>query len=111
MLAGLAPASAFELNVDGTNVPRSVSLGWAATFRTPEGVATLVLHQLPLNAVLAGITLGLWLVMLLGFGTLERIEGPIRRRRPVVPAGPAGDGDEVTIASAVTVSSGWAEQP
>ena len=83
-LAGLAPSSAFALSVDGKNVPRSGSLGWAATYLTPAGDGRLVLHQLPLNGVLAAITLLLWVAFAVGFGALERADGVLvrlRRRR------------------------------
>jgi GT2 family glycosyltransferase len=80
VLAGLAPASAFQLEVDGRDSARTVSLGWAAVFHVPTGSARLVLHQLPLNALIAAVTLGLWLTFLLGFGALESLERLTRRR-------------------------------
>ncbi len=89
VVAGMSPASAFELRVNGKDTPRSVSLSWAPVFDTPAGTATLVLHQLPLNAVFATITLGLWASFLLGFGALEflaSLDKRRTRRRPVARA-------------------------
>ena len=81
VLAGLAPSSAFALNVNGKDVARSGSLGWAATYTTPAGVAKLVLHQIPLNGLFAAMTLALWVLLALGFGALERVERTFGRRR------------------------------
>lgn len=99
LLAGLAPSSAFALSVGGKNVERSGSLGWAATYRTTGGNAELVLHQLPLNGLLAGLTLLLWFLFAAGFGVLERLDGVTARlrRRPVpVLTESLGAGDPVT---------------
>jgi hypothetical protein len=40
----------------------------------------LVLHQFPINGLLAIFTLGLWGVSLLGFGGLQRLEEIIGRK-------------------------------
>ncbi len=88
--AGVAPASAFDLVVNGSLVPRSVSDGWVPTYRvgTQSSTATaqLVLHRFPWNGILAGVTLGLWTIVWLGFGLIQRLEWLFtgRRRRGVV---------------------------
>jgi GT2 family glycosyltransferase len=81
VLAGVAPASAFELVENGRAATKSTSLNWATTFRTPAGTATLVLRRFPLNALLATLTLLMWVAILLGFGALETLE-TLRRRSP-----------------------------
>jgi len=88
--AGVAPASDFELEVNGTIVPRTVSDGWVPTFHVGASTTTpnaqLVLHRFPWNGILAGITLGLWTIVWLGFGLVQRLEWLFtgRRRRVVV---------------------------
>jgi hypothetical protein len=48
----------------------------------PE-VATVSLHQFPLNGILAMFTLGMWLIVWFGFGWIERLEWLFTaRRRP-----------------------------
>jgi hypothetical protein len=81
VFAGLSPASAFSLQVNGHTVGRASAFGWAARYDAPAGVAKLTLRQLPLNAVIAALTLALWLLLGLGFGTLEILEGALHRRR------------------------------
>ena len=81
VLAGVAPASAFALVVNGHAVERHVALGGAAVFSTPAGRAALVLRNLPLNAALALVTLGMWGMLLLGFGGLERVRRRVRGSR------------------------------
>ena len=39
------------------------------------------LHQFPLNGLLAFFTLGLWLIMWLGFGLIARLEWLFTARR------------------------------
>ena len=47
----------------------------------------LVLHQFPLNGLLALFTLGLWAIVWLGFGWIHRVEWLFNRRhRRVVVA-------------------------
>jgi hypothetical protein len=88
--AGVAPASDFSLVVNGSLARRSVSDGWVPTFHvtteSPTGTARLVLHRFPWNGILAGITLGLWTIVWLGFGLVQRLEWLFtgRRRRGVV---------------------------
>ena len=77
--AALAPAGAFALEVNGVSVSREIRKGWGATYSTPPStnsvnIGTLVLHQFPLNGLLAGFTLLLWLVVWLGFGWIQRLE-------------------------------------
>ena len=90
VVAGLAPASAFALDVNGVAATRHTSFGWAPTYlinhyRGPAK-AQLVLHQFPLNGLLALFTLGLWAIVWLGFGSVERFEWIFKRRRRVVRA-------------------------
>jgi hypothetical protein len=84
--AALAPAGAFALNVDGLATPRSTGHNWWPRYRVPAGTApkqaTLVLHQFPLNGLLAAFTLGLWLIVWLGFGVVARLEWIFTRPRP-----------------------------
>jgi len=86
VVAGMSPATAFALHVKGVAVPRSGRLGWAATYETSPGVGSLVLHQFPLNGLLALVTLGLWVSFASGFGTIEMYEivtgGRRKRGRP-----------------------------
>ncbi|HEY1223010.1 MAG TPA: hypothetical protein VGE75_05900, partial [Acidimicrobiales bacterium] len=89
--AGVAPASAFELEVNGSLVPRSVSDGWVPTYHVGNEATTataqLVLHRFPWNGILAGFTLLLWAIVWLGFGLIQRLEWLFTgRRRQVVVA-------------------------
>jgi GT2 family glycosyltransferase len=81
VLAGLTPAGAFDLKVNGHDVARGESLGGVPTFATRAGNAVLVLHQLPINGVMALVTLLMWSAFGLGFGALELLERLTRRRR------------------------------
>ncbi len=82
--SGLAPASAFSLEVDGHAARRQVFDGWAPSYQvgTYSGipVAKLVLHRLPLNGLLALVTLVLWATVWLGFGWVQRFEWLFTRR-------------------------------
>lgn len=90
IVAGLAPASAFSLDVDGRAVPRTTFGTWTPSFRVPakalNPTATVVLNRFPLNGVLAGFTLAMWIIVWLGFGWIQRLEwlftGRRRRRTP-----------------------------
>jgi hypothetical protein len=97
VLAGVTPASAFALRVNGHQVPESVSLGGVAVFTTPKGEAQLVLHQWPLNGIIAFLMMVVWLAFALGFGALEFLERLTRRRyAPTrVPATPSPREDEL----------------
>ncbi len=83
--AGLAPASAFALVVDGRASTRTTSDGWVPTYKvrasTANPTAELVLHQFPLNGILAGFTLSLWILVWLGFGLIQRLEWLFTGRR------------------------------
>ena len=90
VVLGLAPASAFSLVVNGAAAPRTVA-GWLGTYQVGSFHGPVngrvVLHRLPLNGVLAGATLALWAVMLLGLAGVQRLEALYRRtNRPVVTA-------------------------
>lgn len=86
VVLGLAPASAFALDVDGHTTTRSTSHGWAPTYAvnaaTKHWVASVSLHQFPLNGILALFTLGMWLIIWLGFGWVQRLEWLFTGRRP-----------------------------
>jgi len=58
-------------------------LGWVGAYTVSSSSAPklkLVLHQFPLNGLLAIFTLGLWGVSLLGFGGVQRLEEIIGRK-------------------------------
>jgi GT2 family glycosyltransferase len=84
VVAGVAPASAFTFEVNGTPVPRTTSFAWAPTYQvgnfatTPTG--QLVMHRLPFNGLLALATVCLWALAWLGFGWVHRLEGLFTRR-------------------------------
>ena len=87
VVAGLAPASAFALRVNGVAATRRTAYGWAPAYlvnnyRSPA-TAQLVLRQFPLNGLLALFTLGLWAIVWLGFGSVQRFERIATRRRRV----------------------------
>jgi GT2 family glycosyltransferase len=90
VVAGIAPASAFSLVVNGHAVSRSTSFGWAPTFAVGDAgnsaTGELVLHQFPFDGILAALTLGLWIVIWLGFGVIQRLEWLFTGRRNVVVA-------------------------
>jgi GT2 family glycosyltransferase len=97
VVAGLAPAGAFALEVDGQAAPRTTYGGWTpyysvATIPThPAG--KIVLRQFPLNGLIALFTLGMWAIVWLGFGWVQRLEWLFtgRRRRMVSPRAPKDD--------------------
>ncbi|MDE3065281.1 MAG: glycosyltransferase family 2 protein [Acidobacteriota bacterium] len=72
VVAGLAPADAFELTVNGRAAARAPAAGtWAGAYRvsatgTPTGEITL--HHPPWNGLLALVTLLAWLYAATGFG-------------------------------------------
>ena len=90
VVAGLAPASAFELEVNGRAAPRTVSSGWAPTYKVGTlatgATAKLVLHRFPLNGLLALVTLLLWTLVWLGFGVIARLEWLFTGRRQATVA-------------------------
>ena len=83
--AGLAPASAFALDVGGRPTGRKVESGWSPTFTVPSTTTKwsghISLHQFPLNGLLALFTLGMWLIIWLGFGWIHRLEWLFTGRR------------------------------
>ena len=93
---GLAPASAFSLDVDGQAASRAIDHLWTPIFQVSptagasDGAngptARVVLHRLPLNAILAAFTLLIWALVFLGFGWVHRLEWLVTgRRRPTHP--------------------------
>lgn len=90
VIAGFAPAGYFTLVVNGHALARTTSYGWVPTFHVggPRGQllrGQLSMHHFPLNGFLATLTLGLWIAVLAGFGSLERISGLFIRRRRTAP--------------------------
>ena len=85
VVAGLAPAGAFALDVNGKPAPRSSGATWTASYRvgtfatTPTG--TLTLHRFPFNGLLAVVTLIVWMITWLGFGWVQRLEWIFTGRR------------------------------
>ena len=85
--AGVAPASAFSLLVDGTPVARATSPDWTqsyvvSTSSSPSASAQIVLHRFPFNGLIALLTVAMWLLMWLGFGWVHRLEWLFTGRRP-----------------------------
>ena len=75
--AALAPASAFALNVNGSPAPRSVSFGWAPTFKVGSyheaAYGQLVVRQFPWNGLVALMALLLWAAAGYGFTGRRRL--------------------------------------
>ncbi|HEY5267144.1 MAG TPA: glycosyltransferase family 2 protein [Acidimicrobiales bacterium] len=86
VIAGLAPADAFALDVNGKAAARTSFNTWTPIYSvessalTPTG--TIVLHQFPLNGLLALFTMGMWGIVWLGFGWIHRLEWLFTGRRP-----------------------------
>ena len=78
VVAGVAPAGAFALVVNGRAAARTVYDTWTPFYQIPSGsrspTATVVLRQVPLNGLIALFTLGMWALVWLGFGWIERLE-------------------------------------
>jgi hypothetical protein len=94
VVAGLAPAGAFALDVNGRAVARTTFDSWTPYYDVPASpgrlTGTIVLHQFPLNGLIALFTLGMWAVVWLGFGWIHRLEWLFTgRRRRVAPTDPA----------------------
>ena len=93
VVAGLAPAGAFALDVNGHPVARTTFETWTPYYNVPSATGrltgTIVLHQFPLNGLIALFTLGMWAVVWLGFGWIHRLEwlftGRRRRAAPTLP--------------------------
>ena len=88
--AGVAPASAFGLDVDGQPASRASDQLWTPIFQVSSTAASvdgqgptgqLVLRRLPFNALLAGFTLLMWVLVWLGFGWVHRLEWLFTGRR------------------------------
>jgi GT2 family glycosyltransferase len=90
VVAGLAPASAFTLDVNGKATPRSTSYGWAPTYKvgavSTGATAELVMRRFPLNGLLALFTMILWVLVWLGFGMIQRLEWLFTGRRKTAVA-------------------------
>jgi hypothetical protein len=75
---GLAPASAFSLNVRGHALRRGSLDGWAGAYDIPASttpvVGTLSLNRFPFNGLVALFTLSMWSIVWLGFGWVHRLE-------------------------------------
>ena len=89
---GLAPASAFGLDVNGQPASRAIDHLWTPVFHvsaTATGTGRLsvgpngqlVLRRAPFNALLAAFTLLMWLLVWLGFGWVHRLEWLFTGRR------------------------------
>lgn len=89
VVAGLAPAGAFALDVDGHPAPRTTYDSWTPFYAVATSPAhptgSISLHQFPLNGLIALFTLGMWTIVWLGFGWVQRLEWLFtgRRRRAV----------------------------
>ena len=86
VVAGLAPAGAFALDVNSHAVSRTTYGSWTPYYHVPVSnvplTGTLVLHQFPLNGLIALFTLGMWSIVWLGFGLVHRLEWLFTGRRP-----------------------------
>jgi hypothetical protein len=93
VVAGLAPAGAFALDVNGHPVARTTFETWTPYYNVPSATGrltgTIVLHQFPLNGLIALFAVGMWAVVWLGFGWIHRLEwlftGRRRRAAPTLP--------------------------
>ncbi len=83
--AGYAPASAFALSVNGKGAPHSTDDSWLSYFQVPNSTSTLTgtlsLQRFPFDAILAGLTLAMWILVWLGFGWIQRLEWLFTGRR------------------------------
>ncbi|NNN00954.1 MAG: glycosyltransferase family 2 protein [Acidimicrobiaceae bacterium] len=85
VVAGLAPAGAFTLDVNGRASAMSTQGSWTPFYKVSSQSSSvsgsLVLHRFPLNGLLALFTLSLWTIVWLGFGWIERLEWLFTGRR------------------------------
>jgi GT2 family glycosyltransferase len=85
VVAGLAPAGAFVLDVNGQSSPRFSEATWTPFYKVGTFASAhtgqLVLHQFPLNGLLALFTLSIWAIVWLGFGWIQRFEWLFTGRR------------------------------
>jgi GT2 family glycosyltransferase len=97
VVAGLAPAGAFALVVNGKATTRSTFGSWTPYYDVPQTppnpVGTIVLHQFPLNGIIALFTMGMWGIVWLGFGWVHRLEWLFTGRRRVVTPRPTKEDD------------------
>lgn len=89
--ASVAPAGAWTLLANGVATKRFTSHSWAPTYQVPgtakeSSTVQLVLHQFPLNGLLALFVLGMWGIVWLGFGWIQRLEWLFTGRRRAVDA-------------------------
>ena len=86
VVAGLAPAGAFALSVNGHVASRTTRGSWTPYYQVPTSTTTLegslTLHQFPFNGLIALFTLGMWCIVWLGFGVVHRLEWLFTGRRP-----------------------------
>jgi hypothetical protein len=86
VIAGLAPAGAFALEVNGQAASRTSFNTWTPIYSvassSPSPTGIIVLHQFPLNGLLALFTMGMWIIVFLGFGWIHRLEWLFTGRRP-----------------------------
>jgi len=87
VVAGLAPAGAFALDVNGVPATRTTYASWTPFYQvassTNAETGTIVLHQFPFNGLVALFTLGMWGIVWLGFGWIHRLEWLFTGRRRV----------------------------
>ncbi|HVA52804.1 MAG TPA: glycosyltransferase family 2 protein [Acidimicrobiales bacterium] len=97
VVAGLAPAGAFALDVSGKAASRSTLGSWTPFYNVAPApsnpTGTIVLHQFPLNGLIALFTLGMWGIVWLGFGWVHRLEWLFTGRRRVVTPRIPKEGD------------------
>jgi GT2 family glycosyltransferase len=86
VVAGLAPAGAFALDVNAHATPRTTYGSWTPYYQVPSSptaaTGEIVLRQFPFNGLLALFTLSMWSVVWLGFGVVHRLEWLFTGRRP-----------------------------
>jgi hypothetical protein len=94
VVAALAPAGAFALIVDGKPAPRTTYGTWTPYYSVTSvahPIGTIALRQFPLNGLIALFTLGMWAIVWLGFGWVQRLEWLFTGRRRRVTATHARD--------------------
>ena len=87
VVAGLAPAGDFILDVNGVPAPRATYQRWTPFYEVPASTqpetGTIELHRFPWNGLIALFTLGMWGILWLGFGWIHRLEWLFTGRRRV----------------------------
>jgi GT2 family glycosyltransferase len=101
VIAGLSPSSAFKFDVNSLPVSPSGHLGFAATYSVTRGTGEFSLQAFPIDGVIAGVTLLLWLVVALGFGSFDTFtimtRRTTRRRRSTQSDVVAQASEEATV--------------